>query len=89
MTRQVTCVFEDDNLATAERLMSENRVRRLPVLRRSNNELVGMLSVDDIALSASRGRAGRVLASSAANPNQVYQGTSILSSADVKMGEHA
>lgn len=81
MSRNVACCYADDNLADAEKLMLERCVRRLPVLRRQGSDLVGMLSVDDIAISASRGRAGRVIEHAAAKPNEVYAGVSVSASA--------
>jgi len=77
MSRNVACCYADDNLADAEKLMMERCVRRLPVLRHLGSDLVGLLSVDDIALSASRGRAGRVIEHAAAKPNEVYAGTNV------------
>lgn len=65
MTKDVACCYSDHNLADAERIMIEKSVRRLPVLKRETQELIGMLSVDDIALAASRSRAGRVLENAA------------------------
>jgi CBS domain-containing protein len=61
MSTDVACCFADDNLADAQRLMQSKRVRRLPVLLRSSNAMVGILSIDDIALQASASRAGSVL----------------------------
>ncbi len=49
MTPQVIYCFEDDNVAGAARLMEERAVRRLMVLD-SRKRLVGMLSVDDLAV---------------------------------------
>jgi len=69
MSKEVFACFSDHNLADAERIMIEKCVRRLPVLDRDTGQLVGMLSVDDIALGASRSRAGRVIESAAQFPN--------------------
>lgn len=44
-----TC-YEDASAAEAARLMTEHRVRRVPVVNRSD-ELVGMLSLADLARS--------------------------------------
>jgi CBS domain-containing protein len=61
MTKNVACCFSDDNLADAQRLMMTRAVRRLPVLRRDTSEFIGLVSIDDIALYASRKRVGSVL----------------------------
>lgn len=74
MTGNLISCYEDENLARAEQLMLEYSIRRLPVLRRSTGELVGMLTVDDVALAASRSRAGRVLENAALFPNVDEQG---------------
>jgi CBS domain-containing protein len=68
MTKNIACCFSDDNLATAQRVMVEQGVRRLPVISRDNSQVVGILSVDDIAWMASRGRAGSVLKATAYAP---------------------
>ncbi len=45
--------------------MMNTGVRRLPVLDRNTNRLVGILLVDDIALYASRSRTGAILRATA------------------------
>lgn len=65
MSGAVTACHSDANLADAERLMIERGVRRLPVVDRGADVLVGVVSVDDIALAASRSRAGRVIENAA------------------------
>ena len=47
MTRSVVTVGEDTDVREAARLMSDGRVRRLPVLR--GDVLVGMLSIGDLS----------------------------------------
>jgi CBS-domain-containing membrane protein len=47
-----TC-YEDDSAAAAARLMAEHKVRRVPVVNRSD-ELVGMLSLADLARSGGK-----------------------------------
>jgi CBS domain-containing protein len=51
MTPGVVYCFEDQDLAEAARVMRENGVRRLPVLSRAKR-LVGIISLDDIAVDA-------------------------------------
>jgi CBS domain-containing protein len=48
MTGDVSCCFEDDLLVKAAEIMAEKQVRRLPVLNR-DEELVGLLTADDLA----------------------------------------
>jgi CBS domain-containing protein len=48
MTGEVSCCFEDDLLSDAAEVMEKKRVRRLPVLDR-DEELVGLLTADDLA----------------------------------------
>lgn len=55
----VVTVAPDDDVERAAELMSENDVRRLPVCDGGN--LVGMLSVGDIATRASKEYAGTVM----------------------------
>jgi len=62
-TKDLVSCFDDDNLADAQRSMIERGVRRLLVQKRQTNRVVGILSVDDIALVASRERAGSILRS--------------------------
>jgi CBS domain-containing protein len=51
MTRQVYWCKPGDSIETAERLMRENRVRRVPVVDGSKRP-VGLLSLDDLARDA-------------------------------------
>jgi predicted transcriptional regulator len=60
MTPNVAMVYDDENLMVAERQMIERGIRRLVVLRRFDNTVIGIISVDDIAVWASMARAGEV-----------------------------
>src|SRR5258706_607643 len=51
MTPGATYCFEDQTLDEAASLMEAQQIRRLPILNR-NKELVGMLSLGDIAVRA-------------------------------------
>ena len=51
MTRKVETVLASDRVETAERVMREKRVRRLPVVDASK-ALVGFVSLNDLALEA-------------------------------------
>ena len=61
MSSNVVCCYSDDNLSDVQRVMMARNVRRLPVLLRASNELVGVLSVDDIARVEGSQRAGEIL----------------------------
>ena len=52
MTKDIVCCFVDQDISEAARIMSERRVRRLPVLNR-RNKVVGILSLGDLALEGS------------------------------------
>lgn len=56
----IAVVYEDADLMTAERLMIQQSVRRLLVLRRKDHVVIGVLSLDDLALAGFRRRAGEV-----------------------------
>lgn len=55
LTRVVTTVTPDMQLADARDLMAERKVRRLPVVK--DGELVGILSLGDVALADASKRA--------------------------------
>ena len=46
MTTNVHCCDVNEHLETAEKMMSENQVRRLPII--DNDKIVGILSIGDI-----------------------------------------
>lgn len=62
MTGDVSFCFEDDSLFKAAQIMVEKRVRRLPVLSR-DEELVGVLTADDLASHTDHMLLGRVIES--------------------------
>lgn len=49
MTDDVVCCFEDEDVETAAQKMSENKVRRLPIVSRNGEKLVGIVSLGDIS----------------------------------------
>jgi CBS domain-containing protein len=53
MSKQVCSCAPDDDIATAEKLMREKQVRRLPVID-TQGHLVGIVSLNDMAREASR-----------------------------------
>jgi CBS domain-containing protein len=48
MTEEIVVCFEDDDVADAARKMSESKVRRIPIVSRDGEKLVGILSLGDI-----------------------------------------
>lgn len=46
MSTNIYCCASNDPITTAEKIMSENQIRRLPVI--DNNKIVGILSIGDI-----------------------------------------
>jgi CBS domain-containing protein len=65
MGKPVVSCEPDDDLVTAEKLMRDNKIRRLAV-RDGDGKLVGIISLSDIALEAERERragAGRLIRS--------------------------
>ena len=60
MSRDVVSVAEGDALETAQKLMHDRQIRRLPVLNAAG-ELVGYLAMAKIAGAADSEQAGRVL----------------------------
>lgn len=55
----VICLGVDDDADEAEKRMSKNNVRRLPVL--DGGKLVGMVSVGDLAVRSNEKLAGKVM----------------------------
>jgi CBS domain-containing protein len=53
MSKQVCSCAPDDDIATAEKLMREKQVRRLPIID-TQGRLVGIVSLNDIAREATR-----------------------------------
>ncbi|MHB2020953.1 MAG: CBS domain-containing protein, partial [Candidatus Xenobia bacterium] len=70
MTEGVVTCYEEDNIERAESLMEEYQVRRL-VVTDANEELVGIVSLGDLAVDGSMRQAGEVLrqVSEPAEPN--------------------
>ena len=57
----IAAVFADTNLCDAERVMLANKVRRLLVRQsETDSSIVGVLSIDDFAMTGSIQRAGEV-----------------------------
>jgi CBS domain-containing protein len=62
MSRQLLFCFDDQDLDHVARSMGEARVRRLPVIDRESSQLIGILSLADIAVKHVPQAAGDALA---------------------------
>ena len=60
MSEECFWCAENETLEDAVRVMEQNQVRRLPVMN-DNNDVVGMLSLEDVALHAPASLTGEVL----------------------------
>jgi len=60
MTKDLKWCYGDQEIEDAAHLMEAEHIRRLPVLDRKEN-MIGFLSVDDIAMRASQELGGEVL----------------------------
>jgi CBS domain-containing protein len=60
MSSDIKYCFEDDDVAEVCERMGEEQIRRIPVLDR-NHQLVGIVSLGDLALEAKDRTAGRTL----------------------------
>ena len=61
MTSPAIYCFDDQDVSEAAQIMEENQIRRLVVLNREDNRLVGVVSLGDLARNAAADRSGRVL----------------------------
>jgi len=60
-TAPVIHCFDDQDVEDAARLMRQNQIRRLIVLDRNNNQLVGVVSLGDLAGTVNDKTSGKVL----------------------------
>ena len=60
-TAPVIHCFDDQDVEDAARLMRQNQIRRLIVLDRNNNRLVGVVSLGDLAGTVNDKTSGKVL----------------------------
>jgi CBS domain-containing protein len=67
MSKGVTFCFDDQDIGEAAHLMERKQIRRLPVLNRQKR-MVGMLSLGDLGVHASRELAGEVIEAVARHP---------------------
>lgn len=61
MTAPAICCYEDQEANEAAKIMAENQIRRLVVLDRADQSIVGVVSLGDLARHETVTRAGRVL----------------------------
>lgn len=61
MTSDVECVFQDEDIEVAMRKMREEQIRRILVVERNNQKLVGIVALGDIAQSIDEKAAGKTL----------------------------
>jgi len=50
MTSPAVCCFDDQDIEDAARVMNQNQIRRLVILKRADNDLAGVISLGDLAL---------------------------------------
>ena len=55
MSKQVFTCTEDESVSDAAGLMREHQVRRIPVVNGAGGRLVGIVSLNDLALAAAKG----------------------------------
>lgn len=61
MTTPAIYCYEDQDVSEAARIMEENQIRRLVVLSRDDNRLVGVISLGDLARNGTLDLSGKVL----------------------------
>ncbi len=52
MSKGIVSAFEDDSVAKVAKIMSDNQIRRLPILN-ANKHLVGIVALGDLAIATS------------------------------------
>lgn len=60
-TQPVICCYEDQDVDEAARLMEEHQIRRLVILDRDNERIVGVVSLGDLATNVEDKKSGEVL----------------------------
>lgn len=61
ITQPVVCCYEDQDVDEAARLMEEHQIRRLVVLGRDDDHIVGVVSLGDLARNVDDKKSGEVL----------------------------
>jgi len=54
MSPDVIYCHDDDSLKHVEQMMMDYQVRRLPVVTRENNQLIGIISIGDLAIKSGK-----------------------------------
>lgn len=61
MTTPAVFCYDDQDVTEAARIMEEKQIRRLVVLGREGEQLVGVISLGDLARASTNGLSGQVL----------------------------
>ena len=61
LTAPPICVYDDQSVDEATRLMRENQIRRLVILERGDGRITGVVSLGDLAINADKTTSGEVL----------------------------
>lgn len=61
ITNPVICCYSDQEVGDAAKLMHDNQIRRLVILDRDNEQMVGVVSLGDIATNAAEKISGEAL----------------------------
>jgi CBS domain-containing protein len=61
LTAPPICVYDDQGVDEASRLMRENQIRRLVILGRGDGRITGVVSLGDLAINADKTTSGEVL----------------------------
>jgi CBS domain-containing protein len=61
MSSGVVCVYDDNSVEDAVRVLEKYQIRRAPVMNRDNNKLVGIISLGDIAVDVGASLSGEAL----------------------------
>jgi CBS domain-containing protein len=60
-TQPVICGYDDQDVEEAARLMEEHQIRRLVILDRDDNRVVGVVSLGDLSRAVEEKKSGEVL----------------------------
>ena len=71
MSQDLLCCFEDEDVVEVALKMSDHQVRRMPVLSRENERLVGIVSLGDLSRS-DQGQAATVALEGITDPGGAH-----------------
>lgn len=60
-TQPVVCCYEDQDVDEAARLMEDHQIRRLVILNRDDERVVGVVSLGDLSKAVEEKKSGEVL----------------------------